>query len=174
MLIGLTDRLDIRGEWEGDFWLTYLIGWWCCYSDEKNWKRGRLGEGGSESQFCICCFHNVWEASKWRHQAGSWGAQGVYLSSRKRSGLKFTLQPSLVNLPSHLFPINAFGRILWITITSWLPDPMDHFQSHLPQPLCSSWHSHIVLETHHVAFMTPLAWFSLFLWMLCQLLLYAV
>lgn len=53
---------------------------------------------------------------------------------------------------------------------------MDHFQSLIFLSLSAAVDtvSHIVLETHHVAFMIPLAWFSLFLWMLCQLLLYAV
>lgn len=136
VLIGLASGLDIKGEWKGDFWFTHLIGWRCCYSDEKNWRKGGFGRGWSEGQFWTCCFWNVSETSKWRRQTGSWEAQGrTHQSSGERSGLRFTLQPTLVSLLAHLFPVNALGTISWITMTFWSPDPMDDFQSHFLQHL---------------------------------------
>lgn len=163
MLIGLASGLDIKGEWKGDFWFTHLIGWRCCYSDEKNWRKGGFGRGWSEGQFWTCCFWNVSETSKGRRQTGSWEAQGqTHQSSRERSGLRFTLQPTLVSLLAHLFPVKALGTISWIT-DLLITRSNGWFSISFSSAFDTV--GHTVLETHHVTFMAPLSWFSLFLWL---------
>lgn len=139
---------NLEDEREGDFWFMDLARWRCCYSDKKlkegtDWRRSVLDT----------CFWNDWETSEWRYQAGNWGAQGEW------SGLKFTSQPSLVSLLSHLFPIHgkvSMNHYDLICQTQWM------IFSLISLSLCSIWHSwpHCA-QKHPISSVTPLSWSSL-------------
>lgn len=63
-MIGLADGLDKRGEWD-IFGLHIWVNGGTDTQQEKNWRKGRLGGGGSGGQFWTY-FWNAQETSKWR------------------------------------------------------------------------------------------------------------
>lgn len=113
---------NLEDEREGDFWFMHLVRWRCCYSDKKHWRKGQI-EGGQ--------FWTLASEMTGRHLSGD--SRQVTGELRERDLASSLLHNPLVSLLSHLFPIH--GKSPWITMFSWLPDPVDDFQSHLPQPL---------------------------------------
>ena len=107
---GRTDRncywVGCKGETSARFPVYTPSGWRCCYSDEKNGRRGKMrGRQAVWGRLLLKCLGHI--------QVGCWGARGS-VGAWERSGLRFTQHPSSGRSPIPSLPHECPRQDPWI------------------------------------------------------------
>lgn len=152
------------------FWFTHLGEWRYWYSTGEKLKEGQIrGRRIRRSvlDLFLKCPGNIQVE---RCPAGSWGAQGDVWVLERDLDSSLLCNPSgqcsilfLLHKCSWKYSVNHCDLLIARSRGRFSVSSSSAF-------VAFDTVGYTVLETHHVASMTPRSWFSLCLWLLCQLL----